>query len=191
MFLPAMRACCNAVTAALSWGHYMPRIPAHISSRVNQVFRRITMNIRSRSDHRCLELILLVVICLASAQILSAQATDSILLGVVTDPSEAVVPNATVIATNRATGVKYTARTNVTGEYRINNVPVGTYDIEASANGMATKKVSGVALDLNRTSSVNFRLEVEAVSTSVQVVESTALIDTSTAQLQTTFNSEA
>src|SRR6185503_7790208 len=91
----------------------------------------------------------------------------------------------------RATGVKYTAKTNATGGYRINNIPVGTYDVEASANGMATKKVSGGALDRNRTSSVNFKLEVGAVSTTVQVVESSALIDTSTAQLQTSFNSEA
>jgi hypothetical protein len=134
---------------------------------------------------------LVTLLTLAGAGKLQAQATDSILVGVVADPSDAVVPNATIIATNRATGVKYTAKTNATGEYRINNIPVGTYDVEASANGMATKKVSGVALDLNRTASVNFKLEVGAVSTTVQVVESSALIDTSTAQLQTSFNSEA
>jgi len=136
-------------------------------------------------------LTLVMFLTIAGVDSLQAQATDSILVGVVADPSGAVVPSATVVATHRATGVKYTATTNATGEYRINNVPVGTYDLEARANGMSTKKVSGVTLDLNRTLSVNFKLEIGAVETSVQVVESSALIDTSTAQLQTSFNSEA
>ena len=65
-----------------------------------------------------------------------AQATDSILVGTVTDPSDSLVPNASVTATNLATGVKYTGATNAAGEYRINNVPVGTYDVEASATGI-------------------------------------------------------
>src|SRR6185437_10519608 len=43
---------------------------------------------------------------------LHAQATDSILVGSVTDPTGAFVPDATVTATNKATGVKYTGTTN-------------------------------------------------------------------------------
>jgi len=82
---------------------------------------------------------LVMFLGLAGIESLQAQATDSILVGVVADPSGAVVPNATVIATNRATAVKYTATTNATGEYRINNVPVGTYDVEARANGLALR----------------------------------------------------
>jgi hypothetical protein len=133
---------------------------------------------------------LLAVMTLLSVGRLQAQATDSIIVGAVTDPTDAVVPNASVTAINRATGVKYTAKTNSAGEYRINNVPVGTYDMEASAAGLTGSKVSGVALDLNRTSSVNFKLQIGTVSTTVEVVEANSVIDTSSAQLQTTFNSE-
>jgi Carboxypeptidase regulatory-like domain len=130
------------------------------------------------------------ILTLAGVTGLHAQATDSILVGNVTDPSDALVPNATVTATNLATGVKYSGATNAAGTYRINNVPVGTYDVEASATGLAGNKVSGVVLELNRTASVNFKLKVGTVSTVVEVVESNPLIDTSSAQLQNTFNSE-
>jgi hypothetical protein len=121
---------------------------------------------------------------------LHAQATDSILVGSVTDPTGAFVPDATVTATNKATGVKYTGTTNATGEYRINNIPVGLYDIEASARGLAAPKISNVALELNRTASVNIKMQVGTLSTVVEVVEASSLIDTSTAQLQTSFNSD-
>ncbi len=149
------------------------------------------MNTRFRSSNWLSALIVCAALCVSGVVRLSAQATDSILVGNVTDPADAVVANATVTATNLATGVKYTTTTNAAGEYRINNIPVGTYDVEASATGMAARRVSGVALDLNRTASVNFKMQVGTVATTVEVVESSSLIDTSTAQLQTTFNSEA
>ena len=98
------------------------------------------MSIRIREMNRYLVFVVFAAICLSSVGRLSAQATDSILVGVVVDPSDAVVPDATVTATNRSTGVKYTAKTNATGEYRINNIPVGSYDVEASANGMASSR---------------------------------------------------
>ena len=56
--------------------------------------------------------------------------------------------------------------------------------------GLAGNKVSGVVLELNRTASVNFKLKVGNVSTVVEVVEASPLIDTSSAQLQNSFNSE-
>ena len=149
------------------------------------------MNTRFRSSNWLSALIVFAALCVSGVVRLSAQATDSILVGNVTDPADAVVANATVTATNLATGVKYTTTTNAAGEYRINNIPVGTYDVEATSPGMAAKKVSKLALDLNRTASVNFKLPVGTVATTVEVVESSSLIDTSTAQLQTVFNSDS
>jgi hypothetical protein len=126
----------------------------------------------------------------ALAGMLSGQATDTIIVGTVKDPAGAVVPGANVIATNRDTGVKYPSTTNPAGEYRINNVPVGAYDMEAQAQGMQPLRISNVVLDLNRTSTVNFDLKIATSSTTVEVVEAGALIDTSNAQLQTTFKSD-
>ena len=55
------------------------------------------------------------------------QAISGDLLGVVKDSSGALVPNATVEATNIATGVKATQHTNAQGEYRFVNLLAGHY----------------------------------------------------------------
>jgi Carboxypeptidase regulatory-like domain len=122
---------------------------------------------------------------------LFGQASDSILVGTVTDTTGASVAGATVTASNKDTGVKYTSATSSTGEYRLNNIPVGRYDVSAAGQGFATATVAGVQLQLNHTSSVNLTLAVGAVNTTVEVTEAAAMLDTSTAQLQSTYDSRA
>lgn len=131
--------------------------------------------------------ILLGTLCFAALGF--GQATDSIIVGNVADASGSAVIGATVTALNKDTGVKYTSPTNETGDYRINNVPVGRYDVSATAKGFAMATVAGVQLELNHTASVNLVLAVGTVTTQVDVTEAAALIDTSTAQLQTTYDS--
>jgi hypothetical protein len=118
---------------------------------------------------------------------LYGQAMDSILVGSVKDASGAAVVGATVTALNRGTGVKYATTSNAAGDYRLNNVPVGHYDVSASASGFTTATVGDVALDLNHTATVNLALQVGAVATTVEVYASAALLDTSSSQVQTTF----
>ena len=122
---------------------------------------------------------------------LFGQASDSILVGTVTDTTGASVVGTVVTATNRETGVRYTSVTSSTGEYRLNNIPVGRYDVSAAMSGFSTAAVTGVQLQLNHTSSINLVLAVGAVSTTVEVAESAALLDTSTAQLQSTYDSRS
>jgi hypothetical protein len=123
--------------------------------------------------------------------ILYGQASDAILVGTVTDTSSAAVAGANITATNRDTGVKYTSVTNAEGQYRLNNIPIGTYSVSAARTGFATATTSGVELQLNHTTAINLTLEVGTVSTTVEVSAATAAIDTSTAQLQTTYDSRA
>ena len=87
--------------------------------------------------------------------------------------------------------MKYTSTTSSTGEYRLNNIPVGRYDVSATRQGFAAATVAGVELQLNHTSSVNLTLAVGSVSTTVEVTEAAAMLDTSTAQLQSTYDSKA
>lgn len=134
-------------------------------------------------------LVLLGLLALCTGSVF-AQATDSILVGTVTDSSGAAVPSANITAVNKATGVKYNATTNATGEYRLNNIPVGTYNVSAAKAGFTTATMADVQLQLNHTSAVNLALTVGTVSTTVEVAEAAALIDTSTAQLQSTFDSK-
>jgi Carboxypeptidase regulatory-like domain/TonB dependent receptor len=134
------------------------------------------------------KLLWLLAALMMSSTALFSQATDSTIVGTVTDATGAAVPNASVTAINKETGVKHTSVTNSTGEYRLNNVPVGRYDVSGTAQGFATATLANVELELNHTASVNLVLPVGSVSTSVEVNEAPALIDTSTAQLQSTFS---
>jgi hypothetical protein len=125
------------------------------------------------------------------AAMLIGQATDGNLVGVVTDSTGASVPGATITATNKGTGAKYTAPTGASGEYRVNNLPVGTYDVSVSAKGFAVSTTADVTLELNHTTSVNLTLTVGSVTTTVEVTEAGVLLDTSSSQLQTNYDSKA
>jgi hypothetical protein len=135
-----------------------------------------------------------VVLTLAAslifAGILFGQVTDGTLVGTVTDSTGAAVPNATVTATNRETDVKRTTTTGAAGEYRMNNIPVGRYNVTATAPGMATATTADVNVELNHTAAINLVLQVGTVSTVVEVQEAGVAIDTSTAQLQTNFDAK-
>src|SRR5437899_4105573 len=64
-----------------------------------------------------------------------SQDTRGSIVGRITGPSQAVVPGATVVVTNPATGVKVTATTNADGIYRVALLQPGMYEIEVAAGG--------------------------------------------------------
>ncbi len=125
---------------------------------------------------------------LALAPRASCQATDANLVGIVTDATGAAVPGATVEIQNLATGVKTSTSTNTVGEYRFNNIPIGQYTLRASGAGFSPSVVQGVQILLNKTASVNVRLEIGALSTSVVVTEAGVVIDTTSAHLQSNYD---
>ncbi len=131
-----------------------------------------------------------VCLLLGLALLAFGQATDGNLVGVVTDPTGATVPNAKLQLQNTATGVVFNGTSNTNGEYRFNNVPVGNYKLTVNAPSFTTATIQNVNIQLNKTQTVNVPLEIGQVSTSIEVTEAAAQIDTTTAQLQTTFNSE-
>ena len=118
------------------------------------------------------------------------QATDSIIVGTIVDASGSAIAGARVAATNKDTNVRYGTVSNSEGDYRLNNIPVGAYEVTAAATGFTSASVIGVQLELNRTATVNLSMAVGSVSTEVVVSESAAPIDTSTSQLQSTFGSD-
>jgi hypothetical protein len=117
----------------------------------------------------------------------AAQTTSGNLVGTVVDASGAAVPNADVTATNVATNVASNTKSNSTGEYRFNNLPVGSYDISANAAGFQAMTLKNYQVELNKTSTAKLTLAVGQSSTSVEVDANATVIDTTTAQIQNTF----
>ena len=116
-----------------------------------------------------------------------AQSGDGTVLGTVLDASGAAVPNASIQLLNQATGVKSSTTTDSNGSYRFNNILVGTYSLTASATGFTTTTMKDLAVELNKATTANLKVEIGTVSTAVDVVEASTAIDTTTAQVGTNF----
>jgi hypothetical protein len=122
---------------------------------------------------------------------LSAQVISGDLVGTIFDKTGAVVPGARVEATKTDTGVKYETKAGESGEYRFNNLPIGTYSVSASSANFATTTVNGFVIELNKSSTLQITLEVKGAVTTVEVSGQAVALDTTTAQLQTTFDAKA
>jgi hypothetical protein len=127
---------------------------------------------------------------LLASTVFYAQTVTGDLVGTVLDPAGAAVPNIMVAATNAATGIRTTSISNGSGEYRIGNLPPGNYDVTVNAQGFAPASLRNVGVRLNQTVTANINLQVGAVSTTVEVSEAAAVIDTSTAQIENTFSAK-
>ncbi len=128
-----------------------------------------------------------VVLALSIPAHVSAQVISGDLVGTVLDKTGATVPGATVEAVNVATGVRYPTTAESSGEYRINNLPAGTYNVTASSPNFAATTVNGFAIELNKTSTLQITLEIKGAVTSIEVSGQAVALDTTTAQLQSTF----
>jgi hypothetical protein len=116
------------------------------------------------------------------------QAISGNMVGTVVDSSGAAVANAEVTATNVATGLAITNRTNNTGEYRFENLPIGNYKFTVKANGFrTTTEVAEVVL--NRTGTVNVTIAPGAATETVEVSGEAPTVDTTTAQLESSYDS--
>jgi hypothetical protein len=87
-----------------------------------------------------------VGLCLALSP-LSAQVKSSAITGIVTDPSGAVVLNATVAVVNEETGISAETKTSDKGEYTVPYLPVGRYTVTISATGFETYRKTGIVLE--------------------------------------------
>ncbi len=98
-----------------------------------------------------------------------AQTNEGALAGTVTDSSGSAVAGAVVTAANAATGQSSKTTASPSGDYRFPVLPVGTYNISASAPGFKTAQRTGVAVQIQSTTSLDIQLSVGASSETVEV----------------------
>lgn len=122
-----------------------------------------------------LGLTLAVMVALFSPA-LHGQSTNAELSGLITDPSGAVIPNATIKAVNTATNLPYTAVSNGSGTYVLTELLPGPYSVTATAQGFGAMKQDGLVLNTGSHLSLNFTLKPGAVEESVTVTTAQTLI---------------
>ncbi|HLH09557.1 MAG TPA: TonB-dependent receptor [Terriglobales bacterium] len=98
-----------------------------------------------------------------------AFAQEATILGTVTDPSGAAVPNATVTLTNTDTGVARTATTNSDGTYVAPNLHIGHYTARVDATGFKRVDQSNILLQVGDRTRLDFKLEIGSAQEQVTV----------------------
>src|SRR6202167_101874 len=113
----------------------------------------------------------------------SAQQITGSIAGTVKDEQGAVVPGASVKATNVDTAFSRAATTANDGAYRIEYLPVGTYNVEVAMPGFQKFCEENNLLAVDQTQALNVTLAVGASSQTVTVTSAPALVDTTSATL--------
>ena len=115
--------------------------------------------------------VLVVLVCAVGANKVMAQLGGSGgIQGSITDPGGAVVPGATVVATNVGTGVATTRQTNDAGLYVIKPLPPGEYKLVVSLTGFLTLIQEKVVVDALSTVTVDLALKVGDVKETDRII---------------------
>ncbi|HTS61839.1 MAG TPA: TonB-dependent receptor [Candidatus Acidoferrales bacterium] len=119
-----------------------------------------------------------------------SQDTRGSIVGRVTDPSGAVVPDATVVVSNPATGSRSTATTNADGIYRVPLLPPGLYQIEVTSRGFKKALRNDVEVRVADRLDINIALEIGASEQQVTVVSETPVLNAESASMGTVIDSK-
>src|SRR5262245_29576640 len=119
----------------------------------------------------------------ASAQL----ASQTALVGTVTDSGGLVVPGAQVVAVNAGTQDAYEATTNTDGYYNIQFVRTGRYNITVTVPGFQTYTATGVDVATNQVVRTNVVVQVGGVNESITVAGTSPIIETDTAKIAETI----
>ena len=118
-----------------------------------------------------------------------AQVSKGSISGTVVDPSEAAVAGADVKVTNSETSVTATTKSDGSGSFRINLLPVGTYKLEIKKEGFRTGSLSGIVVTVSADAALGaVKLELGATSETVEVSGSAPIIESTQAQVSSTFS---
>jgi hypothetical protein len=119
--------------------------------------------------------------------LVAQQSSD--ITGSVLDPSAAAIVNATVTLTNQGTKSKRTTTTDTTGTYRIDNVLVGTYDLEVETPGFRKAVQNGVVITVGQLVRVDFPMHMGGANETVEVRAEGAVLQTDSAAVTTSLPS--
>src|ERR1022692_742554 len=121
-------------------------------------------------------LALLLLVCIIPA---IGQETTGTVIGRVTDPSGAAVPNCQVELSGGTLSKGVVVTTSVSGEYKFSSIPPGTgYKIRATATGFRTAGNTNVAVAIGTATSLDIRLEVGQATDAVSVSADAIMVDT-------------
>jgi hypothetical protein len=145
---------------------------------------------RTKSVSRWVGVILSLTVLLFAAQGRSQIAGTGNIQGTVSDASGAVIPNATVTATDAATQVKHVTKSGNAGGYLFPGLPIGTYVINVVATGFETYEQTGIVLEVGSSIAINVALAVGKQEIKVEVHAEGLALQTEDASFKQTIDEQ-
>jgi Carboxypeptidase regulatory-like domain len=136
---------------------------------------------RFRYGNLLYSVILLVMWISPITSVFAQNATGSI-TGTVTDPNNAFIANATVTVTNNATGAARKVTTRNEGNYSVENLFPGEYEVKVEAQGFTTQ-IMVLTVQVGNTTTSNFSMRLGVTSQTVEVMGGAPILNTSDSSL--------
>src|ERR1700692_3432953 len=111
--------------------------------------------------------IIVIAACLATPA--RAQTTFGTILGTVTDPSGAVMPNVVITVTNQGENISRDVRSDAQGNYQAENMKAGLYTVSAKATGFKDMVLTDVRLEARQTARADVKLTMGSEAEKVTV----------------------
>jgi hypothetical protein len=129
-------------------------------------------------------LVMVLAACAVRQPVLGQQITASI-TGTVEDSAGAALLDATVTARDTERGTSSSTKTTQGGVFNFNSLPIGTYEVKAEAPGFNTQVLPPITLVLNQRARLEFKMNVGAVTNTVQVTSEAPQLQADTTQVST------
>ena len=127
--------------------------------------------------------ILVFLFSTSAFSILQAQVDTATVVGAVQDSSGAVVPGASVTATEVNTNTKTSTRTDTAGNYVLTPLRIGNYSVAVEAQGFKKETRAGVVLQVQDRVRVDFALQVGALTEAVNIEAEVPVVQTESSSL--------
>src|SRR5436305_796841 len=103
---------------------------------------------------------------------------EAAIVGAVTDPSGAILPGVTVTATSPALQLpEVTTVTDARGEYRLPQLPIGTYAVEFTLSGFQSVRREGIILTASFVAKIDMQLKLGGIAETVTVSGASPVVD--------------
>src|SRR5580658_9075492 len=117
--------------------------------------------------------------------------TTSAIVGSVVDPTGAAISGAIVTVTNVENGLKRSVKTDDSGRFSFPQLKPGIYSVKAEADHFEPQQNNSVSAQLGQRQTVDFRLNIQSASATVQVLEQAPLINPDNPNTSTTLTARA
>lgn len=125
------------------------------------------------------------------AQIALCQSVTGSLVGTVTDTSGGVIAGVKITVINQGTNALSTAVSDRAGDYRVTNLPAGTYKINFTSTGFRSVDIDRVELLLNQVVRNDVRLAPGEVQQVVEITAAAPVVQTETSSVASVIDSHA